>query len=52
MLRGISGESNSRAGEKGFPSASDKSSPLKGEGLGESEFLTGREKDSRQPQTG
>jgi len=39
MLRGISGESKNRAGEKEFPSAEDQSSTLKGEGLDESELL-------------
>jgi len=51
MLRGISGKSKRGAGEKGFPSASDKYFPLKREGLGEGELLTGRGKYSRQPQT-
>jgi hypothetical protein len=51
MLRRILGQNKSRAGEKEFPSASDKSSLFKGEGLGECELLTGRGKDSRQTQT-
>jgi hypothetical protein len=42
MLRRILGQNKNRAGEKGFPSASDKFSLLKGEGLGEGKLLTGQ----------
>ena len=44
MLRAILWENKIGTGEKGFPSTSDKSSPLKGEYLDEGELLKWQER--------
>jgi len=44
MLREISWENKIGNGEKGFPSASDQSSPLKGEDLDEGKLIKWQER--------